>query len=236
MSEKDFNIYISIESNKLSVAIFSIFNEKNIFFKEYDCTTYLNDDQLNFKNLDKILEKNIFEVEKVTNKYLNEVVIIVDSIDSLSLDLSRSRDIENKKIYKKDAQYLIQDTRQLILRSYPDKSILHIVVDNYMIDDINYKQLPIDINCKKFSIDMKFICISKNLIKKLEATFNLHEITISKIISSNYAKSFFKNEVNYNICEMGFKLNRGKNKQEVVIIPKKIQKKGFFERLFHLFE
>ena len=101
MSEKDFNIYISIESNKLSVAIFSIFNEKNIFFKEYDCTTYLNDDQLNFKNLDKILEKNIFEVEKVTNKYLNEVVIIVDSIDSLSLDLSRSRDIENKKIYKR---------------------------------------------------------------------------------------------------------------------------------------
>ena len=37
------------------------------------------------------------------------------------------------------------------------------------------------------------------------------------------------------ICESAFKLIGGFNKQEVVIIPKKAKKKGFFEKLFHLF-
>ena len=37
------------------------------------------------------------------------------------------------------------------------------------------------------------------------------------------------------ICESALKLTEGFNKQEVVITPKKQNKNGFFERLFHLF-
>ena len=39
-----------------------------------------------------------------------------------------------------------------------------------------------------------------------------------------------------NICQIGYHLNNGLNKQEVVTIPKTIEKKGFFEKLFHLFK
>ena len=42
-------------------------------------------------------------------------------------------------------------------------------------------------------------------------------------------------ETTEDICESAFKLIEGFNKQEVVIIPKKAKKKGFFEKLFHLF-
>ena len=42
-------------------------------------------------------------------------------------------------------------------------------------------------------------------------------------------------ETSLDICESGLKLQQGINKQEVVIVPKKLKKKGFFERLFHLF-
>ena len=38
-----------------------------------------------------------------------------------------------------------------------------------------------------------------------------------------------------NICEYGLKLIQGVNKQEVVIVPRKLEKKGFFERLFPFF-
>jgi len=31
-------------------------------------------------------------------------------------------------------------------------------------------------------------------------------------------------------------LAQGINKQEVVIVPRKLEKKGFFERLFHFFK
>ena len=39
-----------------------------------------------------------------------------------------------------------------------------------------------------------------------------------------------------NICQVGYNLNKHLNTQEVVIVPKKVEKKGFFEKLFHLFE
>ena len=39
------------------------------------------------------------------------------------------------------------------------------------------------------------------------------------------------------LCQLGFKINQGANKLEVVIIDRKSEKKtGFFERLFHFFK
>ena len=64
----------------------------------------------------------------------------------------------------------------------------------------------------------------------------------SKILDNKFKEkiSFYKeinllDEISYEICESGFKIYNGSNKQEVVIIPKVLEKKGFFEKLFHLF-
>ena len=65
----------------------------------------------------------------------------------------------------------------------------------------------------------------------------------SKIFNNKFRKKFnslnniiFHAENNKETCHSGFKIIRGLNKQEVVIIPKKTIKVGFFERLFHLFK
>ena len=46
----------------------------------------------------------------------------------------------------------------------------------------------------------------------------------------------FLEEFSENICQSGFKLGMGLNKQEVVVVPKKQIKLGFFEKLFHFFK
>ena len=46
----------------------------------------------------------------------------------------------------------------------------------------------------------------------------------------------FLEETTKDICRSGFKLGLGINKQEVIVIPKKVIKQGFFEKLFHLFK
>ena len=38
------------------------------------------------------------------------------------------------------------------------------------------------------------------------------------------------------ICESGLMLRQGINKNEVVLVPKKVEKKGFFEKLFYFFK
>ena len=236
MSKKNFDIYLDLCPTKLSVAAFKKFSSHSTFFKEYNCVTNLNKDQLNFENADKTIEKNIFEIEKKTGEFLNDIYLMVETPESISINLSLIKDNEGKKIEKKIVQYLVQDAKQQILRSHPSKKIIHIIVNNYVIDNIAYNYLPLNLNCNKFSIDIKFICFPKDLIKKLEELFNSQQIFINKIICSDYAKAFAKNKSYMNICESGLKLIQGINKQEVAIVPRKLEKKGFFERFFHFFK
>ncbi len=236
MSKKNFDIYLDLSPTKLSVGAFKKFSGHSSFFREYNCATNLDKDQLNFENANKIIEKNIFEIEKATGEFLNDIYLMIETPESISINFSLIKDNEGKKIEKKSVQYLVQDAKQQILRSYNSKKIIHIIISNYVIDNISYNYLPLDINCNKFSVDIKFICFPKNLIKKLEEVFNNHQIFINKIICSNYAKSFTKNDSCINVCESGLKLVQGINKKEVAIVPRKLEKKGFFERLFHFFK
>ena len=236
MSKKNFDICLDVNSKKLSIAAFAKFDSHNIFFKEYDCETNLNKNRLHFENIKKTIEKSIFEIEKKTGEFLEDIYLMIETPESTSINLSLIKDNEGKKIDKKNVQYLVQDAKQQILRNYHNEKIIHIIITNYLIDNTSYNYLPLNLNCNKFSIDIKFICFPKNLIKKLEELFNSHQIFINKIICSEYAKSFSKNKSYVNVCESGLKLIKGINKQEVVIVPRKLGKKGFFERLFHFFK
>ena len=62
MSKKNFDIYLDLSPKKLSIAAFKKFDSHNIFFKEYDCETNLNKNELNFDNVKKTIEKNIYEI------------------------------------------------------------------------------------------------------------------------------------------------------------------------------
>jgi cell division protein FtsA len=64
----------------------------------------------------------------------------------------------------------------------------------------------------------------------------------SKILDNKYTnKISFSNDIDFieetleDICQSGFKFITGPNKQEVVVIPKKQKKQGFFEKCFHFF-
>ena len=64
----------------------------------------------------------------------------------------------------------------------------------------------------------------------------------SKILDNKYKdKISFSNDIDFleetskDICQSGFKFITELNKQEVVVVPKRQIKQGFFEKLFHFF-
>jgi cell division protein FtsA len=64
----------------------------------------------------------------------------------------------------------------------------------------------------------------------------------SKILDNKFKNkiSFYKDidcleETLGDVCQSGYKLRKIYDKQEVVVVPKKLVKQGFFEKLFHLF-
>ena len=61
-----------------------------------------------------------------------------------------------------------------------------------------------------------------------------HQIKIRRYISADYIKSFF-GEDETELSVMANKLNNGLNKNEVQLVSKSIENKGFFERFFQLF-
>ena len=222
MDKNIYNVFVNLSTTKISVATFKDSRSQSISFKEYNCAIDFSDDEFNYHVIKKTIEELTFETEKITDSFLNDIYLM--------------KDHEGNKIEIKDIQYLVQDARQQILSFNNDKEIIHIIIKSYNLDNIRYKNLPKEINCRKFSLDIEFICLSKILISKLDDLFNNNTISIKKIISAEYVKNFYNIAIDQNICETGYRLVAGLNKQEVVIIPKKVQIKGFFERFFYLFK
>ena len=191
MSKKNFDIYLEFNYSKLNLAAFNKLNNQLEYYKEQSYKSYINSCQeLNFDELQKLVEINIIEMEKSIDEFVKDIYLIIETPQTMSIQLSVIKNNEGKNITKQDALYLIQDAKQQILKSHLDIRILHIIVENYVSDDVEYKFLPLEKNSKKFSIDLKFICFPKNLLKNFEQLFLRQQIFINQFICLNYVKTF----------------------------------------------
>ena len=236
MSKKNFHIYLEFSHTELNIAAFNKINNKLEYSNQKLYKSYFNNNELNFDILQNFVEKNILEVEKAIGEFVKDIYLMIETPQSTSINLSVLKNSEGNKITKQDVMYLIQDAKQQILKSNSAIEIIHIITENYNLDNMNHNFLPLDINCKKFSIDIKFICFPKDLLRNFEQLFLKQQIFINKFICSNYVKTFNSKNNEKHICEKGKEIVEGINKQEVASIPKIIEKTGFFERLFHFFK
>jgi hypothetical protein len=236
MNEKEIDVYFSLNQRELSTGVFKKTDHSLIFSNVENININSLNEYTNFEILKKTIEKNIRKIEKNINSFVTNIFLMIDTNESISIYISLMKKLDNKKIQQKDIKYLIQDAKLQILKTHPEMTILHIIVKKYVVNDLDYNFVPVNINCNKISIDIQFICFSKNLTKKIETLFNHFQISVDRIICSKYAKSFMGNENQSNICQIGHNLNKGLNKQEVLIVPKKNEKSGFFEKLFHFFK
>jgi len=189
MNDKNFDFFIDLGSSKIRIVAFNKFNKDEKIIVEKNNILLLKKDQLNLFETEKVIKEIIYELEKKTKVYMNNISVMLDTSDALCISLSLSKKNDGKFIDKKDVQYLIQDAKQQILKSYPDISIIHIIISNYKIDNKDYDHLSENIKCKLFSIDIFFICFPKIVIKNLENLFQKNQISINQFLCSSYAKS-----------------------------------------------
>ena len=229
MNSNKFDIFFNIDSTSISIGVFNSQTDKNIFLETHSYITNINNIDPNLNHLKKILEKKIFKIEKITKNFLNEIYLMIETDYSNSIGLSLFKD---NPLQKKDILYLIQDARQQILRVNKNQTIIHILIAKYIIDQNDYDTLPQNKKCKNFSLDIKFILMPDLLLKKVQEIFNKNHILVRKFFCTSYVKS--NDNLSKNILQSGYDLVKGKNKQEVEIVPKKPEKEGFFERLFNI--
>ena len=117
--------------------------------------------------------------------------------------------------------------------SIKDKRIIHILIDNYLIDNKFYQELPNNLKCK-FSLDLSFICLPEDLIKNIEKILENYQISINRILSATYIEEYSKKE-NLDFFHSMKKIIDGSNTNEVMLVQKISKNKGFFEKFFDFF-
>jgi len=202
MNNKNFDIVIDFGSSKIRAGVIGKNDTINNFY-------YESDHFFDHHKVESEIKKIISIIEENTNEYLNSINLMIDSPKIQSIGLSLLKNFGGSKLKKKDIQFLIQDAKQQILRNYSDQYIVHIIIKNYKIDNIDYAYLPTEVICNLISVDIIFICMPKKDIEDLKKIFFNFDISINQIFCSSYTKSIsykknFPSIENILFIDMGF--------------------------------
>ena len=115
--------------------------------------------------------------------------------------------------------------------NYQNNKILHILINKYLINGIQYSSFEDNLIGEEFCIEIQFISLSDNFASELDKVLQRYQIKIIQYLDGNYIKNFFEND-NIQLSTMVYKIINGFNHNEVKLVPKKFKKLGFFEKFF----
>ena len=182
MANKKFQIFFDCGASKVRAAAFNKNNKNEAFYEESDFFS-------NQSNLELKIQKIITSFEKKTSEYIDNINLMIDSPNMLSIGISLYKKLDGSKLKKTNVQFLVQEAKQQILKYYTNYNITHIIVNNYKIDDVDYSYLPDEIKCHFISLDILFICLPTDLVFSFKNIFSKSNILINEVICSSYAKS-----------------------------------------------
>tara|TARA_B100001057_G_scaffold383643_1_gene389924 strand:+ start:7244 stop:7948 length:705 start_codon:yes stop_codon:yes gene_type:complete len=231
-SELDTQNYLYLSPKNLKIKIFRTQDFKELYFNEISTEYNPNENNFNFVNI--FLEKNIFHIERKINKFIKKINLIINSDEFLTINLSIKKENYGEVLRKEDFTHLLNEARYECKKTIDYRRITHMLIDNYYIDKKNYSLFPENLRCNFFSIDIRFICLSEAYIKEIEKILKKYQITINRVLSSEYVENFLDHK-DEDIFMMSTKIVDGFNENEVTIVPKIPNNKGFFERFFNFF-
>ena len=229
IEETDFETFLYISKNKYQIFVYDKYNLKNL----YESQLKINDDiDLNF--LSKFLDENIYKIEKIVSNFIRDIILIIDDDKIFNTNISIK-----KKNYKKyiDQKYLknnLKEVKDIFKESYQDQIIMHMVIVNKDAKENDFLLNNANTNEDYSYLEVNFISISNSFTLIFDKLLENHQIKIRKYMSGIYIKSFLR-EDETELSVMANKLYNGLNKNEVKLISKTIENRGFFEKFFQLF-
>ena len=228
----EFETYLFINPNKISISVLNLSSLKELYFKEKLIKN--SKENLDYQFLFEFLEKNILSVEKNIDNFIKEVIVVIENDVFFEINLSLKNKNFDNNLNSNSLKLLLNESRNQCKETFKDKKIIHMIVNNYIVDNKHYSTLPEEFETSNFSIDVRFICLSNNIIKSLENSLLKYHISISRFVSANYVRQTFNVDEN-NLLIGSKKLIDGFNKNEVSLIEKPPKNIGFFEKFFNFF-
>ena len=228
------NFYFGISDKKIYICFFE---KGKSYYKEkinFEIPDSLNND-LNFKIITNLLKKILEKLKKIW-VFLNSGNISIQSKSYQSILFSIKNIFDEKHLDKEVISNLVRGSIQKFYFGEKDLSIIHVIIDKYIIDDKEYKNLPSNIKFKKIILEIEFICLEKKLLDKVKKLFNECEINIDKIVSHEYAKKISNNLSDDTMCVAAHNIITGINQSEVYLESNNQKKKVIFYKIFNVFD
>jgi hypothetical protein len=233
MIEKiDFETYLYILKNKFQITVIDKKNLKELFSQELNIYEEFNFQDMD--NLSKFLDENIYKIEKLVGNFIENIILIIESNSNLNTDISIKKNNYGNFINKEHLESNLTELKDLFKENYQEQKIMHMVVKNYILDEKNYSKLIKNIRIHHFCLEVNFISISNEITFVLDKLLEKYQIKINQYMCGFYIKHFFNNK-NNDLSLLVHKLKNGLNDDEVILVSKNIENKGFFERFFQLF-
>lgn len=230
--EIEFETYIRISSRIIGIYVFDKKKSQNLFFNEKNYE--IEQENINFEFLKSFIEENIFRIEKLMSKFINNISLIIENKKILNLNFCIKKKNYEKNVNLSNIKSIITEAKDLFKENYQQQRIMHIIIENYLLDGKEYKKFINNFKCDNLCLEVKFISITKDLILEIEKVLERYQIKIINCIDENYIRSVFKGD-EIKLSLMAHKIQSGHNENEVSVVPKNHKKMGFFENFFQLF-
>ena len=92
--EIEFEIYLRISPKIIGIYVFDKNKYKNLYFEEKSCETEKENNY--FGNLTSFIDENIFKIEKLIGKFINNIFLIIENKKIFSLNFCLKKKIMKK--------------------------------------------------------------------------------------------------------------------------------------------
>ena len=232
IEELDFETFLYVSNEKYQVSVFDKKKLKNLYNEELKFDYKFN--SLDLNNLTKFLDENIYKIEKSVGNFVKNIILIIESDKNLNVNISIKKKLYDNFLSQKHLENNLIELKDLYKENYQDQSIMHMIIINNTINDEKYSRFNNNVKGKNFFLEVNFISISNELIISLNKNLEKYQIKVSQYMCGNYIKNFFDNDQN-EISLKAHRLINGQNVNEVALVAKDIENKGFFEKFFQLF-
>ena len=232
IEEADFETFLYLSRNQCVIFVENKRTFKSLYKEEIKITDEMYPDDLN--KLSKFLDRNIYRIEKLVGNFIKDITLIIENDKILNVDIGIKKKNYTQFLNQNYLKNDLTEVKDLFKASYPNQVIMHMLIIDYDGDGNKNLSSDFDIDEDNLYIVVKFISISNSLTSILDKLLEKHQIQINQYMSGEYIKNFIGEDLG-ELSMMASKLKNGFNKNEITLISKNIENKGFFEKFFQLF-
>ena len=229
IENSDFETFLYISKSKYQIFVYDKNNLKNLYNEEIGYS-----DEIELNTLSKFLDDNIYKIEKKIKNFIRNIILIVEDDKILEIGISLKKKNYEKNENQKQLENSLVEVKDIFKENYQDLLIMHMVIvekeNNFLLNNTNN-------NDDYLFLEVNFISIPNKFTFYFDKLLENHQINIKRYMSGDYIKSFFdiESKESMELFVMANKLNDGLNKNEIELISKSKENRGFFEKFFQLF-